>query len=131
MPLPPDYAPQAGDVLVVHAKVAPDPTALRGEISVFLLPDSVRCWSVPPSAFISIHARALHVDDTVMIRNDDTYTPKVVRAIFGDYVWISTPAGHELRTVPATLLERVPPTLEPERSTAPSRSIPISINSSP
>ncbi len=58
---------------------------------------------------IGIVHSPLRIGDSVLVNGDDTSTPKVVRAVFENYVWISNPAGQEFRTVPANLLERVPP----------------------
>ncbi len=103
--LPADYVPQVGDVVVLHATVTRDGQAGDDWIMI----DFGYQQDISRRFFVAVHKRAsdLKSGDTVMLNNDDTYTPKIVRGVFDGYVWISDQAGHQMRTVTSDLVHRV------------------------
>ncbi len=107
------YDPQPGDIIVAHLKVmGPPPSSPRWG---FVKVDLGDCYGFVALAFVvGVHQqRPLQVGDSVLVNGDDTSTPKVVRGVFENQVWISNPAGHEFRTVTTNLLERVPQSNNP------------------
>lgn len=101
MPLPKDYLPRDGDIIVVHAKVKfdVDPGEDRAHIRVV---GSHQDISVPLDKIVQIHCRKWSEGDEV-VWNDRHGT---VLAVHEDNCWLSVP-GHcpSLVTAPANDLE--------------------------
>ncbi len=111
-----NYVPKTGDILLVYVTVERD--AEPGDQAIMVSTgadnplDADADWMLWRRHVAGIHQMVprpapLTAGDIVMLNNDDTYSPKIVRGVFDGYVWISDQSGHQMRTVTTNLVHRV------------------------